>query len=281
MLIPYRYINNLLQQGDEQLLHKKFKEIIDLSQIDADKQLDEIRLFLKDPDLTWETIPLSFLYREFPVFIGYIYEQNIVNILRMYQLEPLFNNSLGNYVNIRDGYKMKEADVIVRSLKDNQLYAFDVKHSMVWRKALPNKLVIYNSGMTKQKYEELINSFKAKLEERYNEKVNIYFLLICYDMLTQINYDDQSKYYEQFMNDVPNHAEKVSFVIDIIKLMREHVDFENEKYYVLDKNLTNDIFALENDVNNKALYMNKYGVYVTSSICSTLRNFITDKLIKE
>ena len=108
----------------------------------------------------------------------------------------------------------------------------------------------------------------------------MYLILVCFDMLTKINYENQAEFYQLAFNDIPNHIEKVCFVIDIEKLFVIDNSFGDDDK-VLDTQ-SEYLLKLENEVeydNVKAIYKDKYAVRVDSPISMTLKDFINQRLI--
>ena len=254
-------------QAIKEAIHKKYH--IDIS--------EEVRL---------EEIPDEFIIKELPVLIGTLYELDIVTMLQIHQLNPLFNNTFGNYVNMSDGSKMKAFDIVVSSLKDNQLYAFDVKHATIWRKSLQqDKIYLTNTSFSSVKINEVFSRYVVEAEKMYNCSVNSYLLFVCYDLLENslsgFYEDDMLHSYHDYFKKVFNgercdNLEKACFVINLKQLCKQ-VDGE----YVFNRNTPN-ILSLEDEVlfsNSKQIYHNKFAIDITSSACIRLDNFIQQYLV--
>jgi len=295
-ILPYKMtINNILKNYystsfqynklfDKQYMIKKvFKELLMYLQIDEYKQKLELQKIIdKYKD---NTKIYNWMAKELNVLIGSLYEQEIANILYSYQLTPEFTNTFDNVINFTEYNKMKMPDLLVQSIKDNSYHAFDVKSGMVWRKKLDdqnkqNPIWIYNTGLTTKKLNELYFSFKYKMEQQLKKPVHMYLILVCFDMLTTINYENQAEFYKLAFNDNPNHIEKVCFVIDIEKLFIVDDTFGDEDKIL---NIQSEhLLKLENEVeydNVKAIYKDKYAVRADSSISIIFKNFINQYLI--
>ena len=262
------------------MIKKVFKELLTYLQIDEYKQKQELNKIIeryKDNNKIY-----NWMAKELNVLIGSLYEQEIANILYNYQLTPDFTNTSGNIINFTEYNRMKMPDLLVQSLKDQSYHAFDIKSGMVWRKKLDEQdsIWIYNTGLTAKKLNELYFSFKYKMEYQLRKPVHMYLLLVCFDMLTQVNYENQAEIYQQVFNDIPNHIEKVCFVIDIEKLFIADDAFDN-KDQILNIN-SEYLLKLENEVdydNIKALYKNKYAIKVNSPVSIIFKDFINQYLI--
>ena len=294
-LFPYKAtIGNILknyystsfqynQQFDKHYMIKKvFKELLTYLQIDDYRQKQELQAVMNKFD-TIEQV-YNWLAKELNVLIGSLYEQEIANIFINYQLTPDITNTFSNIINFSEYNKMKMPDMVIQSIKDNSYHAFDIKSGMVWRKKLNDNLEqsplwVYNSNLTSKKINELYFNFKYKIENQLKQSVHMYILFVCYDMLSQINYEHQAEFYQLAFNKEPNHVEKVCFVIDLDKLFTADDNFDNEK--ILNTN-SEYLLKLENEVeydNIKKMYHNKYAIRVDSPISIVLNDFINQKLI--
>ena len=269
---------------DKQYMIKKvFKELLTYLQIDEYKQKQELHKIIdkyKNNDKIYD-----WMAKELNVLIGSLYEQEMANILYNYQLTPDFTNTSGNIINFTEYNKMKMPDLLVQSLKDQSYHAFDVKSGMVWRKKLndeseQNSIWLYNTGLTAKKLNELYFSFKYKMERQLRKPVHMYLLLVCFDMLTRVNYENQAEFYQQIFNDIPNHIEKVCFVIDIEKLFIADNTFgDGDQILNIDSEY---LLKLENEVEHdkvKTLYKDKYAVRIDSPISIVFKDFINQYLI--
>lgn len=295
-ILPYKMtINNILKNyystsfqynklfDKHYMIKKVFKELLTYLQIDEYKQKQELQKII---DKYNDNIKIyNWMAKELNVLIGSLYEQEIASILYSYQLTPEFTNTFDNVINFTEYNKMKMPDILVQSINDESYHAFDIKSGMVWRKKLDDRIEqspiwIYNTGLTAKKLNELYFSFKYKMERQLKQPVHMYLILVCFDMLTKINYENQAEFYQLAFNDIPNHIEKVCFVIDIEKLFIIDNSFDDDDK-ILDTQ-SEYLLKLENEVeydNVKAIYKDKYAIRVDSPISMTLKDFINQQLI--
>ena len=256
------------------LLNKVFNELLYFLQIDFKAQQQEIQIATQNINNIneWKKKELIVLY-------GSLLEQEIANTLINYQLSPIFNNTTGNIINMHNKTKMEQFDIVVSSLKDNSLYGFDIKHGTVIRKAynLYNKLFIYNVAFNSENLTKIYIKYTSKAQQAYKQKIKPYILLVCYDLLTQYNFNHQSEYYQYIFNDKPNHIEKVCFLIDLEYLFKSYMDEDNDKIIFFNKN-SPYILSLYNLTHQNYFY-NLYAINISSPICCTLHKFIINNLI--
>lgn len=308
------YNNSLFDK--QYMLKKVFKELIEYLHVDEQLQKQEInkaiaRINQKQlANAQYEEAIYDWLLQETNVLIGSLYEQEVASLLMNYQLTPDFTNTVGKFINMTNYAKMKMPDLTVQSLKDGSYHAFDVKSGTIWRKQLQIKndtsdndnvataadtiadnnvntqiikspIWAYNTGITIKKLNELYFVFKQKIEQDLKVPVHIYVMFICYDMLTKVNLYNQAQYYQLAFNDIPNHAEKVCFVVDIEKLFIEDKTFNDADDKVIDSN-SPYLLRLENEVeysDMRNIYTNKFAIRLDSPISQTLKDFVQNALI--
>lgn len=267
--------NNSINNFDKQyLLNKVFKELLYFLQIDLDAQKKEIiqaTKYIKNIN-EWKKNELIVLY-------GSLLEQEIANTLINWQLSPIFNNTTGNIINMCNNKRMEQFDIIVSSLQNNSLYGFDVKHGTIFRKAYLqyHKLFMYNVAFNINNLSKIYIKYKYQAEQEYKQKINPYVLLVCYDLLSQYNYEHQTEYYRNIFNDEPNHIEKVCFVVNLNILFKSYIDEDGEQIFYFNKKSPYVLSLYDNTYLN--YFYNLYAIDITSPACMTLHNFIKKYLI--
>lgn len=278
--IPYHEID-AVKRSSEQDIVNKVNELFYYLQVDQKAQELEVdRAFIRQKRYTTK----SAFYRSIiDVLIGSLYENDVATILQSYQLKPEFSNTVGKVINFTYYDKMKNADVIVKSLKDNLLYGFDVKFGTIWRKDTNSKnIYVTNSGIYQWKLKELYDDFRKKLQKDYKTPLKkIYLLLVCYDMLPQVNFMGQSSIYQTVFKRMPNHIEKVMFVVDVDKLFIKNDDPENLLGYSFDKKSP---YLIDNYLSTGQDYYAKssghqYSIKINSDIAEPFDQFIQNHLI--
>lgn len=305
-LLPYnitiKKIINRLEQSDKMKQFNNIskeqviKELLAISGIDSSdtnqymlkKVFTELLYFLQiNPLLQYEEIKKStinvkdiykWIEKEIIVLYGSLLEQEIANLLIHHQLSPIFTNTTNSIINMHNRMKMEQFDLVVQSLRDNSYHGFDIKHGTIFRKTLSqNKLYIYNSGLKTDNIIKIYNNYTQSAEKDFKHKINSYILFVCYDMLTRYNYDNQSDYYRQILNDIPNHTEKVCFVIDLKQLFKTVTDDDNDERCIFNKK-SPYILSLYNQTKLN-YYDNVFAININSPICMTLKDFILTKLV--
>lgn len=278
--IPYHKISSIKQSQDKTEILDLVSKLFFYLQVDQQAQKEEIKkAFSRQKHFN----TLVDYYRSIiDVLIGSLYENDVATVLQSYQLNPQFSNTVGQVINLTSYSKMKNADIIVTSLKNNLIYGFDVKFGTLWRQSSNTKhIYVTNSGLTENKLKEIYDDFKYKLKQQYGSSFHkVYLLLVCYDMLSQVNYLGQSILYQSVFNQLPNRIDKVMFVVDIEKLFYSLIDegltgyaFDSHSPYLIDnyKATGKDYYATSHG--------HQYSIKINSDIAVTLEQFIKNELI--
>ena len=276
--IPYHIIDQVKKSTDSQEISDTVKKLFFYLQVDQLAQDLEVQEAFKRQK-KFKT--LTDYYKSLlDVLIGSLYENDVATVLQSYQLHPQFSNTVGQVVNLTHYSKMKNADIIVQSLKGNLLYGFDVKFGTIWRKDTNTKnIYATNSGITRDKLREIYDDFRKKLCKEYLAPLKkVYLLLVCYDMLSQVNFLGQSSLYQLVFNRVPNRIDKVMFVIDVDKLFKQAVDlqgyvFDYRSPYLIDNFLATGLPFYDTS------HGHQYSIKLNSEIVQPLDQFINDNLI--
>ena len=279
--IPYHEIDKVKKSNRQEkidLINKLFN-ILQINHIQQDIEINEALSRQKR-----FTDKFDFIFSNVDVLYGSIIENDVATIFQSYQLNPFFTNTVGQVINFTDGYKMKSADIAVKSLKNNLLYGFDVKYGTVWRKHTDNNnFYLTNSGIYPSKLNEIRKLFKEKLIKTYNMPTDkVYLLFVCYDCLSTVNYLGQADIYKNVFHSSPNNIQKVMFVVDVDKLFKTITDefeyevFDKTSSYIIDNYLsTNQYYYLNNSGEHQ------YSIKINSDITIPLDKFINNYLIDE
>lgn len=280
--IPYHKIDTVKRSNNIQDVNNMIKQLFFYLQVDQKAQEIEVqKAFSRQKKFKL----LTDYYRSIiDVLIGSLYENDVATILQSYQLKPEFSNTVGQVINFNYYSKMKNADIVVQSLKDQLLYGFDVKFGTVWRKDTNTRnIYVTNSGITRDKLREIYDDFRKKLDSEYKIPLKkVYLLLVCYDMLSTVNFLGQSEFYQTVFKRVPTSIDKVMFVIDVDKLFIEveksdmnllGYKFDYSSPYMIDN------FLATGQSYYDTVHGHQYSIKLNSDIAVPFDKFIHDNLI--
>lgn len=279
--IPYHKIDSIKKSNNPVDITNIVKQLFFYLQVDQTAQHIELQKAFKQQK---KYTSITDYYKSIiDVLIGSLYENDVSTILQSYQLKPQFANTIGQVINFTCYNKMKNADIVVQSLKDKLLYGFDVKFGTIWRKDTNMKnIYATNSGITRDKLKEIYDDFRQKLKYEYSTSLNkVYLLLVCYDMLSEVNFLGQSNFYQSVFQRVPNSIDKVMFVVDVDDLFTIDNSDDNLSGYRFNYNSPYllDNFLATNLSYYDTIHGHQYSIKLNSDIVMPLDKFIHDKLI--
>ena len=286
-LLPYHIVQHIINNGDREEKKDLIQSLFVKLMVDQTQQKYECKKLRQQGKALYTKDTAN-------VLVGTLYENDIAWSLIYKGLRPIFNNTRGHYVNLVDYDRMKVFDIVVRSVKDNTLYGFDVKFGTIWRKHTNNNnIYITNTGITDYKLREIYNDFKQDLRQREtNNNNHSYIILVCYDLLEQYQYENYNKIYQNIFGKIPHSIYDVSFVVDVDALFKTVID--EQSFYtttgelsdntrdILDKSYLLNLHTASNDIENHYYHADgstTYSILVNSPVCYTLDDFINKYLL--